>query len=141
MINRCDYLFNLYEIFLQVESRYRNYIIFEKIVTTCFPFELNYAKSQLEEMKNSNVFSSGMIIDDIIIDSFNINELKEDSNIKLVTESRKEFTVKAKEINWYLGTSLLSFFESPDFMICFTYEALLNKNYLKLEENINNTFT
>ena len=133
LIDRCDYIFSLFEIFLQVESKYRDYELFKKIITTCYPFDLNYAKNQLKEMKKLKVFYSRLIIDGSSLQFFEIENLKEDQYILLDSKKGQHFEVKAKEINWYLGEDLISYFDSYDFMICFTYETLLNKNLLKVE--------
>ena len=133
LFNRCDYIFSLFEIFLQVESKYRDYILFKKIITTCYPSDLNYAKNQLKEMKKSKAFYSRLIIDGSSLQFFEKENLKEDSDIILDSKNGQHFEVKAKEINWYLGEDLISYFDSYDFMLCFTYETLLNKNLLKME--------
>jgi hypothetical protein len=103
------------------------------------------AKEQLEIIKNynSNICDCDLIIDNKIIELFNIEELKEDSNITLKCTSGtsgRQITVKANEINWYLGESLLSFFIDDDsFMICFIYKSSLDKNFIKWDK-FNNVF-
>ena len=134
LINNCDFLFNLLEIINQIEWKKRDYTLFEKIITMCYPFDLDYAKSQLKEMKKLISLYSCLTIDNIKLKLFDIDKLKEDSKITLKRKDDFEITVKANEINWYLGKSLVSYFNKDDtFMICFIYKACLNKNYLKIE--------
>ena len=145
LINNCEFLLNLLVIIEKVEKNKRNYKLFEDIVNMCLPFELNMAKEQLKIIKNynSNICDCDLIIDNKKIKLFNIEELKEDSNITLKCTSGtsvRQITVKANEINWYLGESLISFFIDDDsFMICFIYKSSLDKNFIKWDK-FNNVF-
>ena len=139
-IDRCDFIFNLFSIYFHVDPEYRNYTLLKKIITTCIPFDLNNAKNQLKEMKKRKYFLSRIEIDGSPLKSFDSENLKEDSDIKLKNDVGKQIKVKAKEINWYLGNDLLDYFNSKEFMICFTYETLQNQNYIKIRE-INKEFT
>ena len=133
LIESCEYLLNLIEIMSQVKDGERNYSLFQNIVKTCLPFDLIYAKKKLKEMKDLKYFYSKLIINNTSIKFFNPDDLKENSEVKLVNNNGRQFTVKANEINWYLGEYLISCFEGYDFMVCFTFKSSLNKNYLKIE--------
>ena len=140
-INRCDYIFNLFDIFFQVDPEQRNYLLLKQIITVCIPFDINNAKDQLKKLKDEQYFLPGLDINGSSLELFDPENLKEDSNITLKNKAgTKQITVKAKEINWYLGSDLLYYFNTNEFMICFTYETLLNKNYIKMNP-INPTFT
>ena len=141
-IDRCDFIFNLFSIFFYVEPKDRNLNLLENIITTCFQFDLNDAKNQLKKIikKNSN---SRLVINGSSLKSFDPENLKEDSDIKLINNAGKEIEVKANQINWNLGTKLFYYFNTNDFMICFTYETLQNQNYIKINkinEHFNNLF-
>ena len=119
-INRCDYIFNLFDIFFQVDPEQRNYLLLKKIITSCIPFDINNAKDQLKKLKDEQYF----------LPSFTLKN----------KAGTKQITVKTKEVNWYLGSDLLYYFNTNEFMICFTFETLLNKNFIKIEP-INKFFT
>ena len=139
LIEKLEFLFNLLKIMEEVDSKQRNYILFHKIISTCYQFDLTIAKNNLQKMKN--FIFSGLIIDNVNISKFNIEELKEDSTVKLINKKGKEIEVKAKYINWYLEADLLDYFESDNFMVCFTFEKCLNMNNIKIDKDLNLAFT
>ena len=139
LIDNCEFLFNILEILLQVESEKRNMILFDNMIGMCIPFEIEVAKSKLLDMKKSIL--NGLYIDNINILDYDIEQLTKDSNITIKTKKgRKEITIKANELNWYLGDKLIKYFHTDNFMICFSYKSSLNKNYLKLKQDLNDNF-
>ena len=138
LIDNCEFLFNILEIMLQVDLKKRNTILFDNMIGMCIPFELKEAKEKLSEMKKS--IYSGLLIDNIKVSKFNIEQLTENSNIIIKSKNGREITIKANELNWYLGRNLIKYFDSDNFMICFSYKSSLNKNYLKLNQDINDNF-
>ena len=139
LIDNCEFLFNILEILLQVESEKRNMILFDNMIGMCIPFEIEVAKSKLLDMKKSIL--NGLYIDNINILDYDIEQLTKDSNITIKTKKgRKQITIKANELNWYLGDKLIKYFHTDNFMICFSYKSSLNKNYLKLKQDLNDNF-
>ena len=98
------------------------------VLNMCLPFELNFAKEKVQEMKDFNI--EGILINEKRLETINIEGFNEDSLITL-KKKKKEITVKAKEINWYIGKNLIDFFSSDNYMLCFRYKTCLLKNYIK----------
>ena len=147
LIDRFDFLFNILEIFQQSKEDKRNYSLLDEIITICLPFNLNKAKNVLSKIKKYYSKYPGIKINDLNIKDFNIDDFNEDSKITLISNEGnsnnklRKITVNANEINWYLKSDLMNIYEGDNFMLCFVYKSCLDKNYLKLNKEIDENFS
>ena len=124
-INKCDYLFNCLEIIMTVPENKRNKMLFHNIINMCLPFSLEIAKNLLNKIRKN----SDILVNDIPLLKFDIEKLNENSYITL-KDSKKSFKVKANGINWYLDEYLMYYFSTDEFILCFSYNSCLDKNYI-----------
>lgn len=123
LIELFDYIFNCLEIMIQVDKFKKKNEIFARIINSCLPFELDIAKERIKYYQNSCLYN--IFIDGKDIYLFNSNDLKENSEVQIITK-HKAFIAPACDICWY-NLDLLT---SDIFMLCFRYRACKINNYL-----------
>ena len=134
LISCSNLLINILYMFLDNETI--NDSLFTKIVSSCFPFDINIANKTLASITKYPVMKiNGELIN---INNCNLkdgNEIITFEKIKV----KKKFEIAAKNINWYLGNELPAIFNSDLFMLCVRYPYNNNFNYFCMDTNIKNS--
>ena len=112
--------------------------IFNSIIKSCLSFREKVANETFTKIRKNLYLNIKFLINDIKVKDYD-KEIKGEDIIKINGANKKEISIKAKYINWYL-VDFVNILDSENFMLLVRYPKNCDINYIKMDKLISKEY-